>query len=57
MKTKLTPIHKWKLIYRLMDNIKTIMDTNYRSNEITENEVKDICDLIIKSINNFIYEK
>lgn len=49
-------INAWKMIYRLMDNVKTLMDGDYQAKggNVTNSDVDDVIDYIHKALQNII---
>jgi len=47
-------INAWRMIYRLMDNIKVVMDNQYKSKNgnITNKDVDGIIDYLYNSLQN-----
>ena len=47
-------VNAWRMIYRLMDNVKTSMDSTYqgKNGKITNQDVDDVIDYIYMSLKN-----
>lgn len=47
-------VNVWKMIYRLMDNVKTSMDLTYqgKNEKVTNQDVDDVIDYIHTSLKN-----
>ena len=54
--TRSKTINAWKMIYRLMDNVKVKMDGDYqaRSGNVTKSDVNNAIDYIHKALQNII---
>ena len=54
--TRSQTINAWKMIYRLMDNVKVKMDDDYqaRGGNVTNSDVDDVIDYIHKALQNII---
>ena len=54
--TRNQTINAWKMIYRLMDNVKTLMDGDYQAKggNVTNSDVDDVIDYIHKALQNII---
>ena len=54
--TRSQTINAWKMIYRLMDNVKVKMDDDYqaRSGNVTNSDVDGVIDYIHNALQNII---
>lgn len=54
--TRSQTINAWKMIYRLMDNVKVKMDDDYqaRGGNVTNSDVDDVIDYIHNALSGII---